>query len=437
MNATERARLISERKDPVYRKHRVWCKGEWREFDVYRVEVESLLLNVENRRFTAERQLMEYRLGRALDPEASHRDLRALIAILLFKNPRLDGDEVVGTASPDYLGLRNDWLNRRQETPFWIRPDGTVRNGNRRLAMVHLLREETGGDAHDWVEVIILDPDDINEDDLFEMEQREQLTENFKVRYTDINLLLTLREAASARVLDWGDPEDIERVAGELQDVAGGDKSYAVKQLRAIKYMDAFLDDSNASGEYRRLFRQVERFRDTGWLMSKMEQFPDHAPDMLRLAFAAIRAGNPHGHIRKLWKMFRDQRFRYEELLARIEQEEAPWEEARDESSLEDPDLDASEPDEDEDEESDGPGPSVTNYPKDRVRTEIENAVDGLVASGRSVLQQLTQALNRLDSVSEQDEGLADAIAGPFGEEVLEKLRGVLRWADEHRDQAG
>ena len=77
------------------------------------------------------------------------------------------------------------------------------------------------------------------------MEQHEQLTEDYKVRYTDINLLLAIRDAAEASTIDWGDADSIDRVAGELQGLIGNNKNYAVTQLYAIKYMDAFLDDLN------------------------------------------------------------------------------------------------------------------------------------------------------------------------------------------------
>ena len=135
-------------------------------------------------------------------------------------------------------------------------------------------------------------PDNIDEHDLFEMEQREQLTEDFKVRYTDMNLLLTLRDAAIDSGIDWFDPESIKKVAGQLQEVAGGNQTYATIQLRAIKYMDAYLDDANAAGQYHKLLRQVERFRDIGNIMSRIEEdYQDDSADMLQLMFAAVRAG--------------------------------------------------------------------------------------------------------------------------------------------------
>src|SRR5262249_48757758 len=150
------------------------------------------------------------------------------------------------------------WIRRRQESPLWIRPDGLVRNGNRRLAMLRRLQREEGLEGHEYVDVVVLDPDEIDEVALFDMEQREQLTENLKVRYTDINLLLAIRAAAMGRGIDWSDPEDIDRVAGELQHIIGNDQRYAVVQLNTIKYMDAYLDDSGQPGQYHKLIRQIE-----------------------------------------------------------------------------------------------------------------------------------------------------------------------------------
>jgi hypothetical protein len=109
-----------------------------------------------------------------------------------------------------------------------------------------------------------------------------------------------------------GRSRPIDLVAGDLQHVAGEDKAYAVIQLQAIRYMDAYLEDSNTPGQHQKLLRQVERFRDVGKVMSKVDsEYPDDAPDMLRLLFATIRAGNPHGDIRAIGRIFIDDRDRY------------------------------------------------------------------------------------------------------------------------------
>ena len=232
MNADERtkriAKRIAEHGEETDRTVRLWSKDQWKDFRVMRVEVETLLLNPDNRRFSAEKLLMENKLGHSLDPESSPNDERSVISILLDSSLDVDGDKVVGKPSPDCEALEGDWLDRGQESPLWIRPDGTVRNGNRRLAMIKRLQDGSPGDVHRWVAAIVLGPD-IDENDLFQMEQREQLTEDFKVRYTDVNLLLSLREAAELVEIVWADNADIERVAGALQWLTNGDKQYAIK----------------------------------------------------------------------------------------------------------------------------------------------------------------------------------------------------------------
>jgi hypothetical protein len=432
MNADERGRTIEQRKEKTDRFARLWCKDEWKDFPIYRVPVDALLLNADNRRFAAERKLAEEQLGHSLDPENSQADEQSIIAILLDTNFSVDGDTLRGKATRDTEALKDDWLRRKQESPFWIRPDGTVHNGNRRLAMLKRLRL-AGIEGTEWVDAIILDPSDVDELDLFEMEQREQLTEDFKVRYTDINLLLALRDAANARGIDWADEQSITKVAGELQGVAGGDQDYALIQLRAIRYMDEYLKDSNAQGQYQRLLRQVERFRDVGKAMARIERdYPDSAADMLRTAFAAIRAGNTHDDIRALLQMLRKDRPRFETLLKQIEEDEKEWEATGPE--LANPELTS--PDGTEDDDNDGteaPGPVVPRYPKEKVRTRITNAIDGFRAAGFDVASILEQVQNRLDALMDERRQLEKALREDSDGAVRKALGHILEWSEKVR----
>ena len=437
MNATQRREAIENRSETAERTVRLWCKDRWRDFPVERVPVDALLLNVDNRRFAAERSLMESNLGHPLDPENSEDDEISVISILLDAGHDVDGNIVKGTPSGDYEALKTDWQRRKQASPLWIRPDGTVRNGNRRLAMLKRLRNDsiTGTE---WVEAVVLnpgDPDNIDEHDLFEMEQREQLTEDFKVRYTDMNLLLTLRDAAIDSEIDWFDPESIKKVAGQLQEVAGGHQAYATIQLRAIKYMDAYLDDANAPGQYHKLLRQVERFRDIGKIMSRIEEdYPDDSADMLQLMFAAVRAGNPHGDIRVIRKMFLEERDRYESLQAQVAQDEKEWEQTGT-RGIADPDLSAeSDESEYEDEDSDQETPVQTpGYPQELVQRRIKNSIDGYQASQLAVLDTLEQVKNRLDNLTGASERFAETLSGPRGSEAKDMLTYIIEWADDAR----
>lgn len=439
MNASERRQLIETRSETAVRTVRLWCKDRWRDFPVKRVPVDALLLNVDNRRFSAERTLMESKLGHSLDPENSEDDEISVISILLDTGCDVDGNLVKGTPSKDYEGLKADWQRRTQASPFWIRPDGTVRNGNRRLAMLKRLRND-GITGTEWVEAVILDaghPDNIDEHDLFEMEQREQLTEDFKVRYTDMNLLLTLRQAAIDAGIDWFDPESIKKVAGQLQEVAGGNQAYAIIQLRAIKYMDAYLEDANATGQYHKLLRQVERFRDIGKLMSLIEEdYQDDETDMLQLVFAAVRAGNPHDDIRAIRRMFLNDRGRYEHLQRQVALDEEEWEQtgARE---IGDPVLSSESAEDgydDEDTEQETPIQSP-GYPQQHVRRRIKNAIDGYQASQLEVVDTLEQVLSRLRILSSASERLVQTLSGPRGSEAKDMLTDIIEWADDAREK--
>lgn len=437
MNAEERTEIIETRKQPAARPpERLWARDQWRDFDVWQVPVEGLALNVDNRRFAAERSLIEESIGHALDPENNPDDEVLVEVILLDTALEADGDQFVGKPSKDYEALKKDWLRRHQESPLWTRPDGTVRNGNRRLAMLKRLQREEGVEGFEYVDVVILHPEEIDEVALFDMEQREQLTENLKVRYTDINLLLAIRAAAEARAIDWYDPASIERVAGELQHIIGNNQAYAVVQLNAVRYMDAYLEDSGQPGRYHKLIGQIERFRDVGRAMAKLEvDYPDDTHNMLRVLFAGIRAGSPHGDIRLLRRMFLHDRPRFDQLLVEVERAEAGWEPMAPDA-LADPDVVDVAPgaDEDDEDREEPPGPNVPNYPRDKIKDAIDNAIDGFEASMTDdVAKTLRQVLNRLEVLSDEGGKLERAIRSERGETVREALAQVIEWSEARR----
>jgi hypothetical protein len=177
------------------------------------------------------------------------------------------------------------------------------------------------------------------------------------------------------------------------------------------------------------VLRQVERFRDVGKNMARMEaDYPDESPDMMRLAFAAIRAGNRHGDIRALRRMFIDDRPRYEALLKAVEKEEEQWERATD-TQLANPDL--ATPDTDEEYEADTdepPGPVVPKYPVQQVNERIKNAVDGFVAANTlNVKSALYQAWSRLETLdaAKVEQAVGDDLEG----DAKRLLEQILDWA--------
>ena len=216
-------------------------------FAVYKVRADALHLNAHNRRFRAEREEVERELGRDLDHERPE-DQSALISLVLDKEPRLnERGQVVGKRNADTDALREDWLRQRhQETPLWIQPDGMIVNGNRRWAMLRRLHEDEAFDRFEYVDVIVLGPE-IDGRELFRLEASEQLTEGLKVRYGDVNLLLTLREVGLAELekIDWHSPRDVERVAELIKHLVRNSKRRAVIQLTAVFYMGEYLSGSS------------------------------------------------------------------------------------------------------------------------------------------------------------------------------------------------
>ena len=95
MDVSTRERLISTA-PATGPDARLWVLGEWKNIPVLRVPVSALILNIDNRRFTAERQLFEQQLGHSFDPENREEDELSVEAILLDRDLVLDGDRVVG-----------------------------------------------------------------------------------------------------------------------------------------------------------------------------------------------------------------------------------------------------------------------------------------------------------------------------------------------------
>lgn len=407
---------------------RLWCKGNWRDFPVYQVPTSALLLNIDNRRFAAERLQYERDLGHSLDPETNPNDEKSVISILLDAHPVVDGDVVKGSPKRDAEALRLDWTKRKQESPIWIRPDGTVRNGNRRLAMLRRMGANDGLTGTEAIDAVIFEEDDIDEQELFDMEQREQLTENFKVRYTDINLLITLKEAAVGHNVDWHDDEDIDRVAAEIQDKVEGGKLYAAIQLRAIKYMDAYLDYMGASGQYYKLIGQIERFRDVGKTMMKLAEHPDEAADFLRLQFAGIKAGIKHGDVRFIGKIFlkdRDEYRRMRDKVFGIEDANETTTELADPNPEELNEIEA-------DGENDDPPSTVVGFPSDKVKSAIKNSIDAYEVKTLDVQSMLEQAVSRLRIVS--PDKLTQGLSPDEKKAVDAAIDEIAAWVDSIRN---
>lgn len=432
MNRDARMQALRDRLERIdQRTERLWAKGEFRDFEVWRAPTERLYLNPSNRRFRAERQAFERALARPLDPTASAQDERSIISLLLDDDPRLDGDEVKGREGKDARALIVDWETRRQERPLWVRPDGFVSNGNRRLAMLKRLAADRGRDGYDWVDVIVLG-DEFDDQDLFEMEAREQLTEGLKVRYTDLNLLLTLKDAAEREAVDWQDPESLDVVSRRIQPLVGNNPQYARVQLGAVKYMREYLDYVGRPGEYDLLTGQVERFRDLGKNMTWVARNDaSHEADMLELLFSAVQAGSGHLDLRALRRLLQSDQADFEAVAAEVRDVE-------DQETSEGEPIPAgvrSAPLDDEEESLDddlperpgAPAATSAGYPKAAVKRVVDLAVRRVREQDNDDAQlDIRSAADLLAKVA--PELTAELVKSPQGERVRRAVEVIAAW---------
>ncbi len=433
MTRDERIAELREKLDAAEeRTQRIWAKNAFVDIQVYKAPTDLLILNPSNRRFRAEAQEAERDLGHGLDPLSSAEDEESVVSLLLDSDPHIEGTRVVGKPSKDTKGLMLDWDKRGQESPLWIRPDGLVSNGNRRLAMLKRLQADKGKEGYDWVDVVILDEDTYDDDTVFRMEAVEQLTEGFKVRYSDLNALLTLKDAAEKLDVDWHDQESIEETAKKIQDLVGNNANYAKTQLQAIKYMTAYLEWLGRREEYPLLLGQVERFRAMGTNMARVaKDGPAREADMLEVCFQAVSVGTKHGDLRQIRIMLNTEQKAFEDVVGEVSTIADEADEADEAAPLE-VSGGAELNDHDEDDEEEGEEKATSAASLSPKKTRIKRALDVAVQASRDSqdtdhLKHVRIAGSRLDKVD-----AAKMLSESSGTELTalrETIEGIIEWA--------
>ena len=167
-------------RDEHNQKLRIPLKGEAKFYDVYRVPTQYLIYNIRNGRFAAELLAKESELKRRLDP-GTPEDAKIIQKLLLELNPT------------ETDALKRDLQKNGQLDPGVITKDGAVINGNRRMAILSALYEETHEPRFEYLRVARL-PKDVDEKDLWRIEAGLQFAKEFRLDYSPINELLKLKE---------------------------------------------------------------------------------------------------------------------------------------------------------------------------------------------------------------------------------------------------
>lgn len=161
-------------------KVRLVLKGEPKHLQVYRVPIRYLIYNIRNGRFAAELLAKESQLKRKLDP-GTPQDAKIIQKLLLDLNPS------------ETEALKADLRQNGQLDPGVITRDGAVINGNRRMAILSALHEETHEPRFEYLRVARL-PKDVDEKDIWRIEAGLQFAKEFRLDYSPINELLKLKE---------------------------------------------------------------------------------------------------------------------------------------------------------------------------------------------------------------------------------------------------
>src|SRR3989442_95566 len=150
------------------RKELFELNGKMKELEVYRLPTELLRYNIRNGRFAAELREREAELGRQLSPEEAE-DAKELETLLLRN-----------ATQASYL--KDDIVRIGQLRPGVITRDGAIIDGNRRVAVMKQLFQETSNLRYMYFDTVRL-PSVVSPRDLWRIEAGIQLSADLKASY--------------------------------------------------------------------------------------------------------------------------------------------------------------------------------------------------------------------------------------------------------------
>ena len=156
------------------------------------------------------------------------------------------------------------------------------------------MQREAGDSGLKWVMAVILDPATLMKPLCLKWSS-EQLTENFKVRYSDIDYPLALREAAEIRDVDWFDRESVSSrspASSRRRLRSPRRRSFATSTRSSTWISSSRIPGSRVSTIASSTLRDLPRHR-TDDDHGRVSTYPDDFDRGLQVLFATVRAASP------------------------------------------------------------------------------------------------------------------------------------------------
>lgn len=225
-------------------------KGSHTEFTVYRLPTKLLRFRLENTRFEVQKMQDEATNG-PIDPDEEAGEKRLIK--LLLGTPK----------NKDLVSLRGSIERDGQLQPGAITYDGAVINGNRRMACIKVLYEETSQDKFQYFDCVRI-PKGATEEDIFKLETYFQWAKEYRVDYSPINNYMMLKKAIT---LKWKPEQIAEQTNRDLKKI-----KESIEELRLI---DDYLIHIGHPEQYYLLEGQTEVFTDAAGQVTSLKSKRD------------------------------------------------------------------------------------------------------------------------------------------------------------------
>ena len=199
-------------------RQKLFYRGENKNFNVYRIDLDYLIYNRHNGRIEAEMQTWEQENSASI--EGYDEELHERIKEYLWNS---------STARNKIT--QRDLVQKGQQRPGIVSLDGVIIDGNRRAMLLQRLQDS--GKGKQYFDAIIL-PDAYadNQKEIVRLETQYQLAEDAKVEYGPLQKYLHARRLHE----DFNINED------EIDDLMGEPKGTAKKLLGIMQLMDDYLE---------------------------------------------------------------------------------------------------------------------------------------------------------------------------------------------------